>query len=381
MKIAINLLQLSPGRTEGVVTYVRELVRLLPNYMEDNELYILQQPGLKFEGIDTSRVNIVRLERPLFIFRAIGRLLAMAGLKFPFSYKNRVQSIIDRNDIDIMHYPLSAIPPEDMELKVKVVLSIMDLQHEYYPELFSAIDLKSRRAIYERSAKRADHIISISGFTSKSIEEKFNITDDKITTVPLAGGLSASPYRVGGLPKDFMLLPAADWHHKNHIKLFDTFKLIKNQGFEGKLVLTGFRSSNATALHEHIKALGLGKDIIDLGPVSFDQLAYIFKQARMLIYPTLFEGFGIPALEAMSVGLPVACSNTTSLPEIVGNAAETFDPESTDEIAAAIMKVWSDEAYRAKLVERGYKQAAKFSWENTAKQTYQVYKDVYEQTK
>jgi len=381
MNVALNLLQLSPGRTEGIVTYVRQLAALVPEPMGENRLIILQQPGLDLGSIDTNKIKVICLERPRIILRIIGRGLTLLGLNSPFTFKNRIHSIIDRNKIDIVHYPFSSIPAEDMELNSKIVLSIMDLQHEYLPELFSTKELKSRRAVFLKSAQKADIIISISDYTKKTIVEKFNIPEAKITTIPLAGDTSPTPKNVAGLPNDYMFFPAADWHHKNHMKLLEALGQLKNNGFNGKLVLTGHRSEKAEAIHTKIAKLGLTDDVIDLGSVSFDELAYVFSKAKMLIYPSRFEGFGIPPLEAMSIGLPVACSGTTSLPEIVGDAAEMFNPESVDEIVASILKVWDDKTYRAKLKAAGYKQAAKFSWKRTAEDTYKVYRETYEKNK
>lgn len=380
MKVAINISQLSPGRPEGVVTYAKQLIACLSDICSEGELVVIKQRGLDI-GKTSTKVKFIEINPPSIIERLSDKLIAASHVYLITPRAKKLAKILKINHIDIIHYPFSTIPPGELKLSAPKVLSIMDLQHEYFPELFSAIDLRNRNELFGQSAICANRIITIANFTKKTIVEKLSIPGSKIDTIHLAGDLSENPKEVPNLPNEYMLFPAADWRHKNHMRLFDALAGLKAQGFKGKLVLTGFRAGNAARLDEHIEELGLKDDVIDLGPVSFDELAYVFGRAKMLIYPTLFEGFGLPALEAMSVGLPVACSNTTSLPEIVGDAAETFNPESVDAIAASIQKVWSDDDYRATLIKRGYKQAAKFSWENTAKQTYEVYRKVYEQTK
>jgi glycosyltransferase involved in cell wall biosynthesis len=377
--VAINVSQLSPGRAEGVVTYMKQLIGGLQKVCADGQLIIIAQPGMDLGPINSKKVQVIDLPAASTPERIANKLMSISKLRITTPRTKKLQAILNQNNVDIIHYPFSTIPPSDFKLTTPIILSIMDVQHEFLPELFTKSQLANRRASFGPSAKRADYCISISDYTTQSVVKFFGMDVGKITTVPLAGDVSTSPKVPSGLPSEYMYLPAGNWAHKNHRRLFEALAQLKTEGFTGKVVLTGLRSADKIDLPALAAELGVADLVVDKGQVSFDEVAGIYSKAKMLVYPTLFEGFGIPALEAMSVGLPVACSSTTSLPEIVGDAAETFNPESVDEIAAAIQKVWSDDTYRATLIKQGHVQAAKFSWKQTAKQTYQVYKDVYEQ--
>lgn len=380
MRVAINLLQLPPGRVEGVVTYAKKLIENLPSYIQDGEVVIIKQPDLDLGLID-AKIKVIDLGSSSMLSRILNKIMTQTRVRFYTADYYQLLKALKKHNIDIVHYLLSTIPASDFLLKQPIILSFMDMQHEFQPENFSAAELAQRRSIFGPSAKRADKIISISSHATQSLIEKFKIPASKIKTIYLAGDLSKKLQKVPGLPKDYLFYPAADWTHKNHFRLLDAMAKLKNEGFDGHLVLTGFRSGKAAAIHARIKELKLEGAVTDLGPVSFEEMAYLHKHAKMLVCPSRFEGFGIPPIEAMSVGTPVACSNTTSLPEVVGDAAITFDPESVDEIKAAILKVWNDKALRAELIKRGYKQVKKFSWQTMAKQTYDVYKEVYAKTK
>lgn len=380
MRVAINLLQLTPGRVEGVVTYAKKLLENLPMYFEEGELVVLRQTGLDLGQLDP-KIVVIELSSPSFLSRAYNKLLAISGLKVTSVAARQLVRILNKHNIDLVHYPLSTIPATDFSLNIPIILSFMDMQHEFQPENFSAAELMHRRTAFKPSAERADKIISISQHATQSLIDKFGIPAEKIETIYLAGDLSNKQKKVDGLPKDYMFYPAADWPHKNHLRLLEVIRKLKDEGFGGKLVLSGFRSDKAAVIHNKIQELQLEDAVVDLGPLSFEELAYVHKHAKMLICPSRFEGFGIPPLEAMSAGTPVACSNTTSLPEVVGDAALTFNPESADEIKMVIEKLWNDKKLREQLIEKGHKQVKKFSWQKMAKETHKVYEAVYEQQK
>ncbi len=377
MRVAINLLQLPPGRFEGVTTYVKKLIERLPQVGPDDQYYVFHQPGLEIAQQLDTRITTVAFAQPGLISKAHRKALSLARIKVPNSQAKKIRDYAKREQIDIIHYPFSSIPVTEQKLGVPAVLSVMDIQHEFFPELFSASDLLARRLAYQSSAESADSIIAISEFTKQTLVDKFKIPADKIHVVYLSGDVSAKPDLSIDLPERFMYFPAADWKHKNHARLFRALAQLKKQGFNGKLVLTGVQSDNQAQLQKLMGELGLEDSIIHLGQISFDQVSGVFQRARMLIYPSLFEGFGIPPLEAMSVGVPVACSDTTSLPEVVGDAAVIFDPTDEKAIAEAIKKVWDDENLRARLINKGRKQAAKFSWSRMAEDTHATYKELH----
>lgn len=375
MKVAINLLQLPPGRVEGVVTYAKKLVENLPPYFKDGELILLRQPGLDLGELDP-KITVLELDPPSFMARAINKLMTMGHLRVTSSHARQLTKTLAKHNVDMVHYLLSTIPATDFSFKVPFVLTFHDMQHEFQPENFSANELIQRRGAFKPSTERADKIIAISNDVARSLTQKFKTPSKKITVIYEAGDISKTPKEVSNLPKEYMFYPAADWKHKNHVRLLEAVAKLNKDGFEAQLVLTGFRSERAAVIQKSINELGIEHLVTDLGPVTSDELAYVYRHAKMLICPSRFEGFGLPPLEAMSIGVPVACSNTTSLPEIVGDAAETFNPDSIDEIVASISKVWNDKTYRAKLIAAGKKQAAKFSWQRMAEETHKVYESI-----
>jgi glycosyltransferase involved in cell wall biosynthesis len=141
-------------------------------------------------------------------------------------------------------------------------------------------------------------------------------------------------------------------------------------------VLTGIAKKAQNEILEEIARLGLTEMVRILGYLSYDELPYLYNLARMMVFPSLFEGFGIPLVEAMACGCPVLCSNVTSIPEVVGNAGVMFDPLSSEDMAQKIWAVWNDDRRLAELRALGTEQVKKFNWEETARKTVGVYEKV-----
>jgi glycosyltransferase involved in cell wall biosynthesis len=139
-------------------------------------------------------------------------------------------------------------------------------------------------------------------------------------------------------------------------------------------VFSGIAMHENDAVLEEINRLGLQNDVVILGYLPHAELPYLYNLARLMVFPSLYEGFGIPLVEAMACGCPVACSNTTSIPEVVGDAAVTFDPGSAEEMAEKIWAIWNDDVLLCDLKTKGLGRVGQFSWENMARQTVQVYK-------
>ena len=148
-------------------------------------------------------------------------------------------------------------------------------------------------------------------------------------------------------------------------------------GLDEKLIFTGIKKQSHSAVAKEIERLGLKDDIIHIGYLPYEDLPLLYNAASLLVFPSLFEGFGMPVVEAMGVGLPVACSNTTSLPEVAGGAAILFDPEDPEDIAEKVAALLNDEALKKTLVQKGLARASMFTWEQTALKTKKVYEDVY----
>jgi glycosyltransferase involved in cell wall biosynthesis len=258
------------------------------------------------------------------------------------------------------------------------------MQHEFYPEYFSAFEMKTRRELYRPSPGLATRVIAISEHAKSCLVDRYGIQPGKIDVI--YNGFNPS-YRILDNPdglqqirlkydldRPFMYYPAATWPHKNHRKLFAALKIMKDlHRFDGQLVLSGIVKQAHGEILTEIQRLNLEKEVRVLGFLPEADLPWLFNSARLLVFPSLFEGFGIPLVEAMACGCPIVCSNVTSIPEVVGEAGVFFDPSIAEDIAEKIWMLWTDDAMRQEMAKIGLRRAKMFNWEETAKKTVEVY--------
>ncbi len=254
--------------------------------------------------------------------------------------------------------PLPAHDPDPRIRSRPVVSSILDVQHEYHPEFFSRAERAYRRLAYGEAARRSQLVVTLSEHAAATIADRLDVPQERIRAIPL--GIDHDLFCTGDEPREpFLLYPAREWPHKNHAVLFDAFAELRRRHPELELVLTAY----AGPVPEGVRSLGR---------VSREELARLCRTASALVFPSLFEGFGQPPLEAMACGCPVACSNAASLPEVVADAARLFDPTSAEELIAAVEGVLADPE---PWVRRGLARAAEFTWERTAR----LHDDAYDE--
>ena len=255
------------------------------------------------------------------------------------------------------------------------VLVIPDIQHEYFPEFFSPEHLKERQRVYTDSIKRADHICAISEFTRQTLIERLGVPPDRVTTTHLAADpLFYSQSSCRGkheqvLKKynlktgEYLFLPGHTWPHKNHRTAFQALATLRESyHLEPLLVCTGNPKEAHPDLLNLIQDLRLNDRVRFLGYCPMADMPALYEGAAALVFPSFFEGFGMPLLEAMWCECPIVCSSTTSLPEVAGDAALFFDPNSPEELAAAMNHILTDNQLRQTLIESGHQQVRKFSW-------------------
>jgi len=250
---------------------------------------------------------------------------------------------------------------------IKYVVTVYDMIHELFPESFSADDQSSR--LKRECVEAADHVICISHSTACDLMRLFNVAESKITVTHLgfsrafsqAHRLAATPSTPGSRP--YLLYVGHRHGYKNFSGLLAAYRASPRlrQGFD--LVCFGGEPLDDSREPDVKRLTG-----------SDDDLARAYAGAHAFVYPSLYEGFGIPPLEAMSCGCPVACSNTSSIPEVVGHAAELFDPHNLDSMRRALEHICFDEARRAELVTAGHLRAGQFSWDRCAAETAQSYR-------
>jgi glycosyltransferase involved in cell wall biosynthesis len=285
--------------------------------------------------------------------------------------------------LDVIHHPFTVLRPAG--LKTPSVLTFWDMQHEFYPEFFPAGELLRRKALYRHSAEEATRIIVSSQFTRQTLVERYAIKSEKIEVIYTGYGPAyrqiedvnelARIKAKYGLAKPFLFYPAATWAHKNHQHLLAALRLMCDRyHFDGQLVLTGVSTRSSNDLVKDIEGSGLADKVKVLGYLPYGDVPFLYNLATLLVFPSMFEGFGIPLVEAMACGCPVVCSNVTSLPEVIGEAGVMFDPDSSEDIAEKIWAVWSDAERLRHMKEMGLERVKLFDWKETALKTLAVYR-------
>jgi glycosyltransferase involved in cell wall biosynthesis len=347
MRVGISLLTLVPGVSGGSETYARELVRALGRVgRHDYRVYV---PSIA-QDVDGVPAQVVT-EYPASYSMPL-RLRAMAQASL---LGRRIRRRFA--DDDVLHFPLSVmIPPVHAR---PAVTTVLDVQHEELPAFFSRAERLYRHVVYGWTVRHSSLVITISRHAAAAIVEHLGVPEERVR--PIYFGIDHKRFTPGLEPRQaFLVYPARGWPHKNHERLFDAFALVRSRRPELELILTGYDGRAP----EGVRALG---------HVPRDELVRLYRTAAALVFPSLYEGFGQPPLEAMACGCPVASSNAASLPEIYGDAARLFDPTSVEDMAAAIEDVLDDpDPWRA----RGLAHAARFTWEATARAHDDVYAEL-----
>jgi glycosyltransferase involved in cell wall biosynthesis len=258
---------------------------------------------------------------------------------------------------DVLHFPLTVmVPPVTTP---PAVTTVLDVQHELLPEFFSRAERLYRKKVYGWTVRKSRLIVTISHHAAGTIVERLGVPEERVR--PIHFGIDHERFTPGHeVRREFLLYPALGWPHKNHPRLFEAFSVLRDRHPGLELVLTGYDAP-------------IPSGVRSVGRVSPAELVELYQSAAALVFPSLYEGFGQPPLEAMACGCPVACSNAASLPEVVGDAARLFDPTSTEEMVAAVEEVLGDpEGWR----RRGLERAAAFTWEATARAHEAVYAEL-----
>jgi len=382
--VAIDLTRLRWGYVGGVESYVRGLLGGFRKIgVHHNIEVIVNSPGDKWltrhYGV---RLRVLRRQRrgdPIY------RTVNLGAKWVPRMYRLRDYLYGKARQLEryyrAVHYPLTVIDPAMDAAHIPLVVTMHDIQQEHFPEYFAPDVLHARRTHYRRSAAKAAVILCDSEFVRRDIHECYGVALDKLVTIYPGIDETFVPVRDGALlrsisdryrlPGGYVFYPATPWAHKNHARLLHA--LARLPGVH--LVLTAssrglYRQAELMAIGAE---LGLASRVHWLGHVPLAHMPALYSMAAALVFPSEFEGFGFPILEAMAVGCPVACANVTSLPEIGGDAVVYFDPRSVEEIVEATRAILSNEQLRRSLIARGFARAKLFSWQVAARRTFAVY--------
>jgi glycosyltransferase involved in cell wall biosynthesis len=309
---------------------------------------------------------------------------------YPFSGRWRVSGLwsdgtIENAKIDIMHFTHQIA----FITKIPSIYHPHDLQHIFLPSYFTFGKRFIREIIYRTFCFRAKIVAVASTWVKSDLVNLYNLSENKVQVIPLAPVITAydqlknndiyNTHRKYGLPQSFVFYPAQALPHKNHINLLEAaFYLKENYGIIIPLVFSGSTSSSFfTEIEKHIDKLGLVDQVYFLGYVSSLELKSLYRLAKFVIVPTKYEAGSFPIWEAFISGVPVACSNVTSLPMQVGDAALLFDPDSVEDIKNVMKKLWTDEILCEDLIKKGYENVARFSWDKTVKTFRAHYRKIY----
>lgn len=350
MRIGISLLTLLPGEVGGAETYARGLTRALAEVGTLDYVAFTPPaaPGAG-EGLPEVAVPAYRHVR-----KPRERALAMvqAALR-PGPVRRTI------GDVDAIHYALTVAVPK---LDVPRVVTLFDLQHLDLPHLFGRAQRAYRRLAYEGSARTADAVVVTSQFVRRGVISQLGVAPERVHSIPL--GLDHERFRPGDEEREpFLLYPARPWAHKNHARLFEAFTILRRERPELRLVLTG-GGHEGRPVPPGVEVKGL---------VSADELVSLYRRAACMVFPSLYEGFGQPPLEAMASGAPVAAANIPAVAEACGDAAALFDPSDAEDMAAVVSGVLdAPERFAAAGPER----ARAFTWAETARRHDAVYRSI-----
>ena len=361
----------------GVGTYIRNVVRVLGRLDRENK-YLLIGPPEKVQEIGPLPPN----------FHAVPLTTPERSVKGFREFR----TILKRLNCDLAHIPnLFSIP---RAMPCPYVMTVHDmLEHMSRAREQSGFWRSMHFQLTKRVLRSTARIFAVSNFTKSEIEKLFDISPECIEVVynaiderflrghatPADRELIAQRYQV---TYPFLLYAGRISPHKNVVRMIEAFSALKNelerdQAYPDlKLIIIGDDLSGNPDLRRTVVRSGVQNDVRFLGFVPIEVLRIFYDEAKVFVFPSLYEGFGLPPLEAMAHGTPVVTSNVSSLPEVVGNAAVLVNPENVFEIMRALHRVLMDQALRERMKVRGYQQSTRFSWETSVRRILQVYAEV-----
>lgn len=370
MHVGLNLIFLVPGETGGMEVAAREVIPAL---------LAQAPPGTRFTAF-VNREAAAAGDGPW------GELLP--AVTVPVNARDRVQWVLGeqtllpllaaRAGVELLHSMASTAP---LWGRFRRVVTVHDLIYARFPDAHAGLRDKGMRVLVPGAVRRSGRVIADSHSTRDDLVALLGIAPERVDVVPL--GLGAVRHdqllderelraRLALGERRVVLSLSAKRPHKNLLTLIGALAQIAPEQ-RPVLVLPGYATAHELELRAHASAVGVAEDVRFPAWVSSAELEGLWAIARAFVFPSLYEGFGLPVLEAMARGVPVACSDASSLPEVAGDAALLFDPRDEAAIAGAISRLLSDETLRARLLERGAAQAERFTWERTAQLTLESY--------
>lgn len=370
MKIAIDASELSNRREDGTQIYLYNLLKHIAQIDRKNQYILYYQHDSK-KLIQAS--NFTHVVKPWPAYWTQSRL--------PF--------LLFQEKPDVLFMPIQTLP-FFMPSRVKTVITIHDLAFLFYPETFPASDRIKHKVFAWHAIKRADKIIAVSETTKKDITERYGTLPEKIKVIhhgydkelfrPFQNQNDCdiieavkNKYRI---TKPYVLYIGALQPRKNVLGLVKAFELLNAGTNTHQLVVAGGRAWLYEEVFEYIKKTPYRDKIILTGRFETEELPALLWGSELLVLPSFYEGFGLPIIEAMACGVPVITSDVSSLPEVAGSAAILVDPRNTESITEAMRKVLDDKNLKQKIIQDGFQNVKRFSWEQCARETMDVFNQI-----
>lgn len=379
MLIGIDACSLVHQKT-GVAYYIyhliRHLVQIAPYYQFRLLLFDRNVGQNRFMELATGNVEV----RPCY---SVGSARGLYGmLKLSCQRILTIERFV--GSVDLFHSTDGLCLAQK---KGKRIVTIFDLSPILFPRYHPLRRVMVYKVLLAYSARRADRVIVISENTKRDVMRHLDIPEEKIAVTPLAAGAAFRPIREahvrlvlqrhGLIYRHYWLCVGAMEPRKNLVHLVTAYELLRRRvPISMPLVLVGGTGWRNREIHRKIVASSWCQDIRLLGYVPEEELAALYGGAFAFLYPSLYEGFGLPPLEAMACGTPVITSNVSSLPEVVSDAAIMVEPYDVDKLAETMYEVLNDEELRQKMSKKGLERAKMFSWEKTTSRTLQVYEEI-----
>lgn len=368
MRIGIDASSLE-GQITGVGRYVLNILNNIAKFDKENE-YVLF-----FKNDDISKELVSQSNFKIVVIKPV--------IKSGFFWRNfYLNKAAKKEKINIFHFPFYTVP---LVFNVPFVVTIHDIAYEANPSWFTFRARFTFKYFSRLAAKKALRIITDSNFSKEEIKKYYGIPENKIRVIYLASEKKFRDVNVDfitiskyGIVQPYFLFVGDITKRRNIDNLLKAFSMLFNERkIKSRLVIVGRKVSPSYNIEKLVNKNNLNGIVIYAGFVNDDDLIQLYANSACFVYPSLYEGFGLPVLEAMSLKVPVIASNRASIPEVTGGAAVLFDPEDIIDIADKMEKIISDAGLKKEISEKGYARSGVFSWEKAALETFNLYREVY----
>ncbi len=355
------------SRVGGNESYILNLVRALARLDADNEYRLYVTRGIpEVAGLpEAANFTVVRLAPHTPVVRI--------PISFPIE--------LLRHPVDVLH--VQYIPPPVGDTPVANM--VHDLSHFEFPQFFPRSEVWRQRLLLPRAIRRAARVLTVSEYCRKAILKRFEVSPERVVVTypgvseefrPASEAAIRAVLAEHGVQEPYLLFVGNIQPRKNLRGLLDAFAELKVGGLPHRLVIVGRSAWAYEGVFRRVEELGLSGEVVFTSYVPSAHLPALYSGAAVLVFPSFFEGFGAPPVEAMSCGTPVVASSGPAFPEILGDAALLVNPADPGDIARGIRTVLQDRDVRDGLVARGYERAGRYRWEDTARRTLAVFEEV-----